>query len=239
MVAESLQSTIESPIFGRAHAPARVRVASPELADALRATHPAIEVVVAPTPEIDAVLALMRERMGEDAQTEQSYLSPEVGADAVASFFRAAAGLFRSKPWKVVPTDHSLFSVTIEELELREAAMSVIGQMGQSLGLILFSGIDDFEAYLDAAAAIERREEPAMPPHFALNFDRGAELSAALRKEIAEHRWEVAGPAAYPWLDLPHAQVRVPDRIGSFHDGRLGGVAHARSARRRSLAELA
>jgi hypothetical protein len=64
--------------------------------------------------------------------------------------------------------------------------------MGQSLGLILFSGIDDFEAYLAAADAMEHGEEPTMPPHFALNFERGAELSAALRKEIAEHHWEVA-----------------------------------------------
>jgi hypothetical protein len=39
-----------------------------------------------------------------------------------------------------------------------------------------------------------------MPPHFALNFERGAELSAALRKEIAEHQWEVAAAEAYPWL---------------------------------------
>jgi hypothetical protein len=31
--------------------PARVRAASPELADVLRASHPALEVVCAPTPE--------------------------------------------------------------------------------------------------------------------------------------------------------------------------------------------
>jgi hypothetical protein len=112
----------------------------------------------------------------------------------------AAAALSRAEPWKTVPADQSLFSVTIEKLGVRDAALSVIGQMGQSLGLILFSGLDDFEAYLEAADAIEHGEEPAMPRHFALNFERGAELSAALRKEIAEHRWEVAGADAYPRL---------------------------------------
>jgi len=65
---------------------------------------------------------------------------------------------------------------------------------------ILFAGIDDFEDYLEGAEAMERGESSAMPPHFSLNFDRGTALSAALRKEIAEHRWEVAGAAAYPWL---------------------------------------
>ncbi len=183
-----------------ADAPTRVRVASPNLADVLRAAHPAFEIACAPTPEIDAVFASMRERMDADADTEQTYLSDDIGAHAVASFFRAAGDLFRAKPWDVVPSDQDVFSVTIEKLDLRDAALSVIGQMGQSLGLILFSGIDDFEAYLDAAEAMERGEEPRIPPHFALNFDRGAELSTALRKEIADHHWEVAAPNAYPWL---------------------------------------
>ncbi len=200
MASESLQSTITQPMYGRPHSPTRVRVASAELADTLRAGHPALDVVCAPTPELDEMLALMREKMGEDGATKQSYLSPEIEPDAMASFFRAAASLFRAKPWKLVPDDQSLFSVTIEQLGVRDAAMSVIGQMGQSFGLILFSGLDDFEAYLGAADVIEMGEEPEMPPHFALNFERGAELASELRKEIAEHHWEVAGANAYPWL---------------------------------------
>ena len=187
-------------MFGRPHAPDRVRVASPELAETLRAGQPDLEVVCAPTPEIDAVVAAMRERMNDDAEIEQSYLSPDVGPGAVGAFFRAAAALFRAKPWKTVPSDQSLFSVSIDKLGVTDAALSVIGQMEQNLGLILFSGIDDFEAYIEAADAIENGEEPTMPPHFALNFERGAELSAALRKEIAEHHWEVATVNAYPWL---------------------------------------
>lgn len=200
MASESLQSTIEQPMYGRPHSPTRMRVASAELADALRAGHPGLDVVCAPTPELDEMFALMREKMAEDGATEQSYLSPEITPEAMASFFRAAAALFRAKPWKLVPDDQSLFSVTIEQLGVRDAAMSVIGQMGQSFGIILFSGIDDFEAYLDAADVIELGEEPEMPPHFALNFERGAELAPELRKEISEHRWEVAGANAYPWL---------------------------------------
>lgn len=200
LASESLRRTIERPMFGRPHAPDRVRVASPELAEALRAGQSGVEVVCAPTPEIDAVLVAMREGMNDDAETEQSYLSPDVGPAAIAAFFRAAAALFRAKPWKTVPSDQSLFSVSIQELGVTDAALSVIGQMGQSLGLILFSGLDDFEAYLASADAIEQGEEPTIPPHFALNFERGAELSAALRQEIARHHWEVAGPDGYPWL---------------------------------------
>jgi hypothetical protein len=64
----------------------------------------------------------------------------------------------------------------------------------------VFRSHDDFEAFLDAADAVERGETPAMPPHFSINFERGADMTAALRKEIAQHRWEVAGPRAFPWL---------------------------------------
>ena len=199
-ISESLQRAIEQPMYGRPHAPTRVRVASPELADALRAECPEVDVVCAPTPELDEMLALMREKLGEDGATEQSYLSPEIGPDAMASFFRAAAALYRAEPWKWVPDDQSLISVTIEQLGVRSVAMSVIGQMGQSLGLVLFSGLDDFEMYLEAAVAIDLGKEPEMPPHFALNFERGSEMAAELRKEVAKHHWEVAGPNAYPWL---------------------------------------
>jgi hypothetical protein len=68
------------------------------------------------------------------------------------------------------------------------------------LGILLFSGLDDFEAYLEAAQAVELGEEPELPPHFALNFDQADELPAALRLEIDEHHWEVAGTNAFPWL---------------------------------------
>lgn len=200
MASGSLETAIEQPMCGLPHAPTRVRVASSDLADVLRAGHPAVEVVCAPTPELDGVLALMREEMGEGGAVEQSYLSPEVGPDAVASFFRAAAGLFRAKPWKVVPSDQDLFSVSIEQLGLRDAAMSIIGQMGQSRGVILFADLDDVEAFVDAANAIESGEELEMPPHVSLNFERGADLGDELRREVAEHHWEVAAANAYPWL---------------------------------------
>jgi hypothetical protein len=209
LACESLRTTIAHPVFGRPHAPDRVRVASPKLAEALRAGQPDLQVVCAPTPEIDALLAAMREGMSDDAKIKQSYLSSDMGPGAVGAFFRAAAALFRAKPWKTVPSDQSLFSVSIEKLGVTDAALSVIGQMEQSLGFILFSGIDDFEAYLEAADAMEHGEEPRMPPHVALNFERGAKLSATLRKEIAEHHWEVAGVDAYPWLVAVDADLVV------------------------------
>lgn len=203
----SLRSTIEQPMFGRPHKPARVRVASAELAEALRAGHAEIDVVCAATPELDVVLAAMREGLNEGAATGPSYVSPEIGPDAIASFFRAAAGLFRAAPWKVVPDDTSTFSVTIEKLGLRDAAMSVIGQSGRSLGLVVFPDFAAFEAYLAAAEGIGRGGRPTVPPHMSLNFERGSDLSAVLRRQVAEHHWVVARADAYPWPVVVDADV--------------------------------
>ena len=207
LACESLQNATERPMMGRPHAPQRVRVASPELAEALRAGQAGIEVVRAATPEIDAVVAAMREKVDADATLEPSYLSAELAPDAIAALFRAAAALFRARPWKIVPSDQNLLSITIAQLGVNDAALSVIGQMGQSLGFVVFSGVDDFEAYVAASEAMEFDEDADVPPHFSLNFERGAELSAALRAEVAEHHWELAGEDAYPWLMAMDAKL--------------------------------
>lgn len=90
--------------------------------------------------------------------------------------------------------------MTIEALGVRDAALSIIGHMGQSLGFVLFSSLEDFEAFLEATDAIELGEAAAMPQHFALNFEPEVQLSPALRNEVLQHRWEVAGSDAYPWV---------------------------------------
>lgn len=200
LACESLRDAMERPSFGRPHMPDRVRVASPALADALRAGHPEIEVICAPTPEIDALFASMRQHMHEHPESEPSYLVPGVAPDALAALFRAAAALFRAQPWKTVPTDQSVLSLSIDALGVNEVALSVIGQMGESHGVVLYSGIDDFEAFIAAAQAMAHGERARMPPHFALHFERGADLSATQRKEVARHGWEVANASAYPWL---------------------------------------
>lgn len=196
--AESLRSTIERPMVGEPHAPERVRVASPELAEALRSAHPGIEIVCAATPEIDRVVALMGEDLSDAA--ELTYLSREVGVDAVAALCRAAAGLFRAKPWEVLQRDQSLLSVTIEELGVREGALSVLGQSGESRGFVLFASLDDFDAYLDVLDAIDEDEESTGPNFFSLTFERRLDLPLAVRDEFNQHGWETASAEAYPSL---------------------------------------
>lgn len=195
----NLSETMAKPMVGKADQPTRIRVATTELAEVLRAGHPNLDIVVGPTPEVDAVMASMREHMGDHADEEQTYLGPGLTPDAVASFFRSAATLYRAHPWAHIPANRSVFSVTIEQFGLRDAALVVIGQMGESHGFILFGSFDEYLLFHEAASALERPEDLTLPRHFALNFERGADLSPSLRKEVSKHRWEVAGAEAWPW----------------------------------------
>jgi hypothetical protein len=177
-------------------------VASEEVAATLRAgLGDAITIVCAPTPELDAIVAAMSAQMaageGEPATT---YLAPGLDAEAMAAFFRAAAGLFEAKPWTIAPDDESLLLVTIEPFGLREAVICFMGHLGESFGLVLFPDLDGYDAFLEASLALERGEEPELPPHFAINFESGADLNTALRDEVSARGWALASEEAYPWL---------------------------------------
>lgn len=222
VASESLQITIEAPLEGTPHAPTRVRVASPELAEALRAGHPELEVVCAPTPELDGVLEMLRESASPPEAEVFSYLSRTVKPKAISKLFKAAAALYRLKPWDHVPDDQSVFSVAIEPAGPPDGVLSVFGQLGESFGFVYFYCIEEFEAYLDLTDAFERGEKPDLPLHIRLNFERGADLPSALRKEIAEFRWEVADADAYPVL-------RVIEEDGFAHPPTRHDVALATS----------
>lgn len=199
LAAQSLTDAISQPMSGKPHTPTRVRVASEELAAVLRSSHPTIEIVCAPTPELDEVAALMREELGV-GEEPASYLAPDIGPDQVSAFFRATAQLHRAKPWAVFPGDQSVVGVTIEKLNAREAAVSIIGQMGEHFGFVFFRSLEDHDAFADGGLAIEEGDEPKLPPHLALNFEPSSEVPPELRAEVAQHGWELADPDAYPWV---------------------------------------
>ncbi len=201
---EAFEVATSQPMMGAPHRPARVRVAGAEVAAALRAAlGEGIEVVCAPTPEIDAVAASMGEFLDQQGPgADPSFLDAGSTAEAMASFFRSAAKLFRAAPWDIIPDSGSIVSVTCEALGLRQAAVSVMGQLRQQFGFLCLASYADFEQYVALAAlAGESGERPAqMPPQLALTFDPGSSLDPGLRKEISRHGWEVASAKAYPSL---------------------------------------
>jgi len=198
--AQSLLHTIGQPLFGHKRMPTAIRVAAPELARELEVGCPGLEIRCAATPELEVLTSALREKFEQRSEQEQSFLAAGASAAAMASFFDAAAELYRAAPWRAIASDHHLLSVSIEKLGLKHAVLSVIGQLGKSSGLVLFGSYAAFQAYLTAGAALARGERANMPGHFTLHFERGSELPTTLRKQIISQTWQVAGAEAFPWM---------------------------------------
>ncbi len=202
-LAESFRETTASPGVGEPHVPARIRVESEEHASALRrAVGPGTEVVCAPTPETEPVrisLAAYLDKIGSAA--EETYLTSGIEPEAIARFFRAVARLYVAAPWRQINEDQTSASVTITTLGVRRASLTVLGNDGSPPGLLLFHDERSAMEYRIMLDEADDEDEP-VPPHIALALERGADVEASLRKEIAKHGWTVAGPAAYPAISV-------------------------------------
>jgi hypothetical protein len=199
---ETLLQAMASPLVGPPRRPKRVRVADPHLAMELRRAVSDIEIVVAPTPELDALIAQMLASMPEGAGSGPRYLeNGRITADAVASLFRAAEALFRAAPWKLAQ-DSQVLRLDIPALGVAGACVSIIGALGESLGLIIFPSHLAMERFLAGIDTRRPRGEPLDmgTTTISLNFERGADLPLGMRREVAEHGWPVAAPSAYPWV---------------------------------------
>jgi hypothetical protein len=198
--AANLRDTAKRLNAGRPGMLGRIRVATQELADALRRESiDGVEVVCGPTPEFDrAISALLDHLGGDDEEPELRYLRGNATPEGTAAMFRAAARLYRAKPWDVVPSDHSLIGVTSGPLRLRDAVVSVIGQAGLVRGFALFASFDGFDRFVEAADRAARSRPASFPRHLALTYASRAEVGPGMLAEIATHRWELANRSAYP-----------------------------------------
>jgi hypothetical protein len=206
---ETLLGAMASPMAGPPRRPARIRVADGRLAAEVQETAPDIDVVVAPTPELDQVLQLMAESMPAEDHDGMSYFEGgRISAEAVNSLFYAARLLYDISPWKAA-ADSQVLRLDIPALGVEGACVSIIGALGESLGFIVFPSYLGFERFCRVA---EMRGPSGGPldlgsTTLSLNFERGADLPPSMRREVAEHGWPVADPTAYPL-------VRHMDRDG-------------------------
>lgn len=202
----SLRKALEHPAAGPRRRPGRVRVASYAEAEAVQAVlQDATPIRVAPCPELDDVVADLADWLAAERTMPESYLAGEgVTPELVEQLFRAAERLHVASPWHYVQDDQ-IVRLDVPELGVEGMCVSVIGALGQSLGLALFSSIEDFEAFL---AAAELMEQGAAAPdeidlgaeELLLSLDEPSTLPETMQDEIDQHGWPVAGPAAFPAL---------------------------------------
>ena len=196
----TLLEAVESPLIGLPRRPSTVRVADARLAAEVRQVLPGVRIVEAPTPELDHVLELMSEATEEGTRQEPSYFEDgRVGIEAIEALFRAAKVLYHAAPWKVAG-DCQVLRVDIPAYGVDGMCLSIIGALGQSIGLILFPSLEGFERFLEVADAPHPPGEPIDlgSTSLCLNYEAASDLPARMHREALEHGWPVGDPGAYP-----------------------------------------
>jgi hypothetical protein len=186
--------------------PRRVVVDSSRLLKLVPSLLPGVMVTRGETPRLDQATSSLRDQLVGGAEERglaglTTYLTADITAEAVSSFFRTAAELYDRRPWEHVPSDGHLFTVSCAALRIKGWAGCVIGQNRESYGVILFESAADYERYVELAERADFEGPQVMdagPPHRAINFEPKQGMPAALLQEIQGHGWPVAKGAAYP-----------------------------------------
>jgi len=197
---DSLRQTMLKPMVGPARWPRRMRVAAADLAEVLRAEFPEMDVFVGPTPEVDTLLAAMAEELMPPASGLLQALEDGVPEAAVVALFDAASEHFRAEPWQVFVRDSDVIGVSIEALGVRDGVISIIGQLGETLGWVLFPDVEAYETQIAAADALDRGEEGMLPDQMGLTFDPVWEAPGPLVERADAADWPVASEEAWPNL---------------------------------------
>lgn len=148
--------------------PDRIHVDTEVLARKLRNVFPKIEIEVRPTPELDeAFESLAASLTGARVSPMDEFLALDEAARE--PLMNAALDLFDLYPWTVHPADAYL-RLDIPKCGLRDGRVTVMGQGGDSHGLMLFSSpadLDIFVAYGTGRADTSRLE---LPRCYSLNY---------------------------------------------------------------------
>lgn len=206
VIVDVLLAAIKKPMAGPPRTPSSVRVADPALAELLRSRLGSdVEIRVAPAPELDRVMALMTASFTRDDQAASYLEDGNVSAQTIGRFFKAAAKLWRVAPWKVV-NDSQLLQLDCPELEARNKCISIIGNLGESYGILVFDSVGDYCVMAERGEAFAAGNplEDLGTHLFSINFDRGSDIPKAMRREVAQYGWEVSDANAYPrvqWAD--------------------------------------
>lgn len=201
------------PLVGPARRPSIIRVADSDLAAEVKTVvGDLIPVTIAATPELDELVDMMFESFttgaglgtkGDRRCEEPSYFeNGRVSPAAVADLFAAAHILRRVAPWKVASDQHVL-RLDIPELGVEGACVSIIGALGDSLGLLIFPSLAGFDAFLQAASN-RKRKSPRIDlgtSWLSLTLVPRAELPAPMRREVKKHGWSVADEMSYPQVE--------------------------------------
>jgi len=197
--AASLQKAISSPQCGLTMAPSRVRVASEELAEALRSGDVDAEILIGPTPEFDKAAASFMDHLVQD-QEPAPWSTLDAGAepDSVGALFRTLMELYLLEPWKRLPPDTGHFQFGMRAFGWPEAVVSFFGLEKSAVGFTVLPSPSAYDAFLAGAKRGRDGLMEGVPDHLCVLFENVASLPSAVRREVMKYGWDVLGPEAVP-----------------------------------------
>lgn len=194
---------------------------------------PGVPVRVGRSAVLEAVFEVLPDLLNgsepQGIQGLETYLTADVTPEAVASFFAACKELYERRPWTLFPDDGSWFSISSQSLGMRRWCGCVIGQDGESYGVLLFESQREQERYFLAAGLTDNLMAPPaglLPDQRAISFEALEDLSPTLAAEIERHQWPVAAGESYPVpMHLDPDFLYVPSTKAEL--ARLEAVARA------------
>lgn len=211
---KSFEKAIEHSNGGSMGPPATLRTDNADLLYLLRPIYPTIKFILAEVPEISEIAEDMANAFNEELPPKIAYAGLGINPTALTAFFKAAAGLYKAHPWKQVPHESRLIGITIDSLGIRDNVISIIGQAGQSFGILLFNCLADYENYLSIVHSdVDTSRFENLPKYRVLSFVPAADVSEEQRKEFMANGWKLAAHDAYPEFFLPVSGrvARAPD----------------------------
>lgn len=197
-IERAVRASLEQPARGAPPGrPNRVTVADDAARAAVRRVLPAPTTVVevGDVSAIEDVAADLLEHLDQAMRPPHTYLGPGVKAADVAAVFDAAEAFHRCAPWDVVPDDGCVFRLRCAQVEL-DVVACIIGQAGESFGLVLYESVDDYARWRDELDVDEPPED--LPPTISLNLEHRDDIPASMLAEIEQHRWKNAREDGVP-----------------------------------------
>jgi hypothetical protein len=167
----------------------RLRINDHELAPLLREKLSGDwDVVVSPTPEAEEALASLTASLSAPPGAG-GHFADGATPEAVGRFFAAAAPVFRAAPWRAA-TDAQVLAVDAPRFGYEGACLSIIGALGESLGLLVYTSMEDYLSVVRTAIRGVTVNGLGVPT-FAVNFDQATEVPRRLRQEAKRQGWPV------------------------------------------------
>lgn len=139
--AQVLARAMRAPAIGPPRRPTRIRVAEAELAHELRAAKQCagIEIVLAPTPELDAVVQGLLRSFAQERELSRAFAEGRVSEAAMHELLPAVGRLHEVAPWRLVADDY-VAHLEVPELGISRAEVRVFEDVGEAG--IFIDGLD-------------------------------------------------------------------------------------------------